>query len=114
VDLAGLYSMADHWNERPPMTRATFTKRSGASNEAEGQERARALTLAGATQHVRCPLLIVHGTHDTIVPFSDAERMHAEIPTSELATFQGSNHGCTDRVFAARSLMGDWLAERLG
>ncbi len=113
VDLAGLYSMAEHWDERPPMTRATFTRRSGAADEAEGRVRAHAMTLAGATQHVHCPLLIVHGTRDTIVPFSDAEHIHAEIPTSELAAFEGSNHGCTDRVFASRSLMADWLAERL-
>ncbi len=114
VDLAGIYSMAEHWDERPPMTRATFTRRSGAANETEGRERSQAMTLAGATQHVRCPLLIVHGTHDTIVPFSDGERIHAEIPSSELAAFQDSNHGCTDRVFASRTLMADWLAERLG
>lgn len=113
VDLAGLYSMADHWDERPPMTRATFTRRSGATDEAEGRERAQAMTLVGVTQHVHTPLLIVHGTRDTIVPFGDAERMHAEISSSELAAFEGSNHGCTDRVFASRSLMADWLAERL-
>ena len=113
VELAGIYSMAEHWDERPPMTRATFTRRSGMANEAEGRERSRAMTLAGATEHVRCPLLIVHGTRDTIVLFSDAERIHSEIPSSELAAFQDSNHGCTDRVFASRSLMGDWLAERL-
>jgi dienelactone hydrolase len=114
VDLAGIYSMAEHWDERPPMTRATFTRRSGAANEAEGQERSKAMTLAGVTEHVRCPLLIVHGTRDTIVPFGDAERIHAEIPSSELAAFAGSNHGCTDQVFASRSLMADWLAKRLG
>lgn len=113
VDLAGIYSMADHWDERPPMTRATFTRRSGAADEAEGQQRARAMSLAGVTEHVHCPLLIVHGTRDTIVPFTDAERIHAEVPDSELAAFEGSNHGCTDRVFASRSLMADWLAERL-
>lgn len=114
VDLAGIYSMAEHWDERPPMTRATFTKRSGAADEAEGRQRAQAMSLEGVTQHVRCPLLIVHGTRDTIVLFSDAERIHAEIPGSELAAFEGSNHGCTDRVFASRSLMADWLAQRLG
>lgn len=113
VDLAGIYSMAEHWDERPPMTRATFTRRSGAPDEAEGQERSKAMTLEGATQHVHCPLLIVHGTRDTIVPFSDGQRIHAEVPSSELAAFEGSNHGCTDRVFASRSLTADWLAERL-
>jgi len=113
VDLAGIYSMAEHWNDRPPMTRATFTRRSGAADEAEGRQRARAMSLVGVTEHVRCPLLIVHGTRDTIVLFSDAERIHAEISGSELAAFEGSNHGCTDRVFASRSLMADWLAQHL-
>jgi 2,6-dihydroxypseudooxynicotine hydrolase len=113
VDLAGLYSMYEAWDQRPPMTRATFTRRSGASTEEEGRERARALTLLGTTEHVRCPLLIVHGTDDTIVPFGDAERIHAEVPSSELAAFPGSNHGCTDRVFASRTLIADWMAEHL-
>lgn len=113
VDLAGLYSMAEHWDERPPMTRATFTRRSGATSEAEGRERARVMTLAGTTQHVRCPLLIVHGTRDTIVPFSDAQRIHAEIPSSEMAALAESNHGCTDQVFASRTRMADWLAGHL-
>jgi dienelactone hydrolase len=113
VDLAGVYAMAPHWDERPPMTRATFARRSGAADEAEGRERAKAMTLEGTTQHVRCPLLIVHGTQDTIVPFSDAQRIHAEVATSELAAFEGSNHGCTDRVFASRTLLADWLAEHL-
>jgi dienelactone hydrolase len=113
VDLAGLYSMAEHWDERPPMTRATFTRRSGATTEDEGRARSRAVTLQGAAERVRCPLLIVHGTRDTIVPFSDAERIHAEAPGSELAAFEGSNHGCTDRVYASRTLVADWLAERL-
>jgi 2,6-dihydroxypseudooxynicotine hydrolase len=114
VDLSGIYSVAEHWDERPPMTRATFTRRSGAANEAAARERSKAMTLVGVTQHVRCPLLIMHGTRDTIVPLSDAERIHAEIPSSELAAFAGSNHGCTDRVFASRTLMADWLAEWLG
>jgi dienelactone hydrolase len=113
VELAGLYSMAEHWDERPPMTRATFTRRSGATSEAEGRQNAQALTLAGVTQHVRCPLLIVHGTRDTIVPIADAERIHTEIAGSELVAFEGSNHGCTDRVFASRTLIADWMADRL-
>lgn len=113
VDLAGIYSMFEHWDERPPMTRATFTKRSGAQTEEEGQERSKAMTLAGATAHVHCPLLIVHGTNDTIVPFVDGERIHAEVPTSELAAFEGSNHGCTDRVCESRTLVADWLGEHL-
>jgi 2,6-dihydroxypseudooxynicotine hydrolase len=113
VDLAGIYSMAEHWDERPPMTRATFTKRSGATDEAGGRERSKAMTLEGVTEHIRCPVLIVHGTRDTIVPFADAERIYAAVPHAELAAFVGSNHGCTDRVAESRSLMADWLAEHL-
>jgi dienelactone hydrolase len=113
VDLAGIYSMAEHWDDRPPMTRATFTKRSGATDEAGGRERSKAMTLEGVAEHIRCPVLIVHGARDTIVPFEDAERIYAAVPHAELAAFVGSNHGCTDRVAESRSLMADWLAEHL-
>ncbi len=113
VDLAGIYSMHEHWDERPPMTRATFSRRSGATDEAGGRERSKAMTLAGVTEHIHCPVLIVHGTRDTIVPFEDAEHIYAEVPHADFAAFVGSNHGCTDRVVESRSLIADWLAEHL-
>lgn len=113
VDLAGLYSLSEGWDQRPPMTRATFTKRSGAGSEEEARERAALVTLEGTTHRVQCPLLIVHGTMDTIAPFADAERIRAEVSGAELAAFEGSNHGCTDRVFESRALIADWMAEHL-
>jgi len=41
---------------------------------------------------VRVPTLIVHGTDDLIRPFALAEAVHAAIPGSILAPFEGSGH----------------------
>jgi dienelactone hydrolase len=113
VDLAGPYRLDDGWDELPSLTRAAFQRRSGAASAAQARERAAALTLAGAAAHIRVPLLVLHGSHDRVVPASHAERLAAEAPGAELAVLQGGNHGLTNRAFESRSLLADWLAERL-
>ncbi|MFF2479910.1 alpha/beta fold hydrolase [Paenibacillus sp. NPDC058071] len=43
--------------------------------------------------HVKVPTLIVHGTHDKVIPFSQAEDMHRKINNSQLVPFYYSGHG---------------------
>ena len=47
---------------------------------------------------IRCPALIVHGTHDADVPIHHAEHAHAQIP------------GAQDRWIESGSHLGFWLA----
>ncbi|MBK9386184.1 MAG: alpha/beta fold hydrolase [Planctomycetes bacterium] len=48
------------------------------------EQRARAL---------RCPLLVVHGTRDELVPFAQGERLHAAAgANAELLTLEGAGH----------------------
>lgn len=42
------------------------------------------------------PVLILHGTGDTIVPFDHATAMHATISQSELSELDGAGHGVFD------------------
>jgi dienelactone hydrolase len=114
IDHAGTFSLAENWPNRSAISRAAFQKRSGAANDAEAQERARAIDLTGVAERVECPLLVVHGKLDPISPFSDAERVAAAAANAELAVFEDGNHGLTNRVYESRSLMADWMAERLG
>lgn len=48
--------------------------------------------LRGGLEQVRQPVLIVHGTHDTIVPVAAAEYMRANLPSARLAVIQGAAH----------------------
>jgi pimeloyl-ACP methyl ester carboxylesterase len=40
----------------------------------------------------RCPTLIIHGTADMNVPFTQAQYAHDKIPSSRLVAFEGADH----------------------
>jgi 2,6-dihydroxypseudooxynicotine hydrolase len=113
VALAGPYNFDDGFGQLPVLTRAAFQRRSGASSPQEALQRAAALTLEGASRLITRPLLIAYGRQDRLISYRHAERLAAEAPGAELAMFDDGNHGLTNHVFESRSLMADWLAERL-
>ena len=41
---------------------------------------------------IRCPVLIVHGTEDKIVPMNEAEMMEQQIPNSRLVKIYNTGH----------------------
>ena len=113
VALAGPYRFDRGFEQLPALTRAAFQRRSGATSAAAARERAAALTLAGAAESITAPLLVVFGRLDRIIAASQAEQLAAEAPGAELCMFEDGNHGLTNHVYEARSLMADWLAEHL-
>lgn len=50
-------------------------------------------TVGADLPRIRVPTLIVHGVHDAVIPFAQAEEMRAAIPLARLATFPYSGHG---------------------
>lgn len=44
-------------------------------------------------QQLTVPTLIVHGVHDKVIPYSQAEELHAKIKNSQLVPFHYSGHG---------------------
>jgi len=59
-----------------------------------GDARAVALETAGGydSEHVRCPLLVIHGRKDRIIPVHASERLHESVPTSTLVVLPRSGH----------------------
>nr|WP_106781266.1 alpha/beta hydrolase [Lysinibacillus timonensis] len=43
---------------------------------------------------IHTPTLIVHGLHDKVIPFKQAQEMNLKITNSQLIPFQYSGHGC--------------------
>jgi len=113
VALAGPYRFDLDWDTLPPQTRSTFQDRSGAASPAEARERAAALTLEDAAARITCPLLVVAGGRDRLVPPYHAERLAREAPAAELLLDPDGSHGLTNHAFESRSAMADWLAARL-
>jgi len=113
VELAGPYRFDLDWDELPGPTRTTFQVRSGAADPAQARERAAALTLADAAARIGCPLLVVHGGRDRLIPAYHAERLAREAPGAELMLYPDGSHGVTNHAFESRAAMADWLAARL-
>lgn len=44
-------------------------------------------------QKIFVPTLIIHGIHDKVIPFAQAQELHQKIRNSQLAPFQYSGHG---------------------
>ena len=59
-------------------------------------------------------MLLVFGKQDRLIPYQQAEKVHAAVPGSELLMLERANHGCADYSPWHRPRTADWLAARLG
>ena len=62
---------------------------------------------------IRCPVLILHGEQDEVVPVAHAHDMHAAMPHSELHILPGAGHALhRDRETELRALVMQFLARQ--
>jgi 2,6-dihydroxypseudooxynicotine hydrolase len=115
VALAGPYNFADHWAERPSLTREAFRVRSKSPDMAAARAAAGQLSLAGRAEKIHCPLLAVMGKLDRLIPWQDAARLVEEASgPSELLLLEQGNHGCANLAPFHRYRTADWVAGQLG
>ena len=111
--ISGSYDFGELWDQLPPLTRETFTVKSGARDDAEGRERAGALSLRGVAGEIRQPALFVTGGLDRIVPWQQTERAAREAPRGEFVLFEQGSHVCSNMPYRYRPLVADWMLEQL-
>ena len=114
IESAGPYSIADHWDELPPMSQAGYQYRIGATSPADAVERIRMIDLTDVAERVTCPLLVLHGTADEIVPFAHAERIAREAKNATFRKYENGNHSLSNRHYEVRTGLSDWMAEQIG
>ena len=114
IALSGPYDMGANWDSLPALTRDTFRVRSHAATDAAGKANASTLSLKGFAERITCPLFVVTGKQDRVVPWQDAERLAREAkgPVEYLAIEDG-NHVANNRGYKWRLQTADWMAERL-
>ena len=114
IALGGPYDWGAAWDGLPALTREAFRVRSHAGSEAEAKKIAATLSLAGLAEKITCPIYIVNGRHDRIVPSADAERLAREVKGPvELVMVEDGNHIANNRAYRWRSQSADWMADRL-
>lgn len=114
IALAGPYNFGEIWDGLPPLTRDTFRVRSRAGSEDEARARALELSLEGCTERIGCPLLVVMGKLDRIIPWQHAQRLADEVGrNASLLLLEDGNHGCANVSYKHRFRSADWMAEQL-
>jgi pimeloyl-ACP methyl ester carboxylesterase len=113
IALAGPYNFGALWDQLPKLTRDTFAVRSKASSEEDARARALTLNLEGRTQDISCPLQVVTGRLDRLVPWQDAQRLVDEVAGAQLLLLDDGNHGCANVAYKHRYRSADWMAEQL-
>ncbi len=115
VGNCGPWNFAECWSILPSLTRAAFQHHSGAKNEEEAKANANKLSLDGAAQKIKQPLLVIHGRLDRLIPWEQAVKIVDAVgKNAELAMFENGNHVCNNLPFVYRPLTADWLKEKLG
>ncbi len=114
IALAGPYSVPDAFDSMPSLTQEAFIHRSGATSRGDARERLHSFSLEGIAERVTCPLLVIMGRQDRVVPPQDAEHLarDARGPV-DLWMFEDGNHVCNNIPYKHRPQQADWMRERL-
>src|ERR1041384_3433142 len=75
IALGGPFNWAAAWNGLPELTREAFRGRSHCRTDEDARKNGATLSLVGVADKITCPIFIVNGRLDRIVPAKDAERL---------------------------------------
>ena len=115
IALSGPFDWGQIWDGLPELTRDTFRARSHSADENEARRNAAKLTLKDAAKEITCPIFIVAGRQDRLVPASHAEMLAKAVSGPvELLMVEDGGHNANNRPYRYRSRSADWLAERFG
>jgi 2,6-dihydroxypseudooxynicotine hydrolase len=113
--LGGPYDFGTAWDGLPELTREAFRVRSRCKTQEEARRHAGTLTMKDAAPHITCPIYIMNGKLDRIVPWQDSERLAREVKGPvELLLIEDGNHIANNRAYRWRPHSADWMARQLG
>jgi 2,6-dihydroxypseudooxynicotine hydrolase len=115
IALSGPYDFAEAWDGLPELTREAFRVRSHCATQADAKRNAATLSLKGVANRITCPMFIVTGKLDRVVPWQDAERLARDVKgPCELLIVEDGSHVANNRGYRWRLQSADWMAEQLG
>jgi 2,6-dihydroxypseudooxynicotine hydrolase len=115
IALSGPFEWERIWDALPELTRETFRVRSHCLTERDAKRRAAELTLKEAAKSVTCPIFIVAGRQDRLVPAAHAEELARSVSGPvELLVVEDGGHNANNRPYRYRSRTADWLAAQFG
>jgi 2,6-dihydroxypseudooxynicotine hydrolase len=115
VAISGPFEWDRIWGALPVLTREAFRVRSHCATEAEALRHAGTLTMRDAAARITCPIFIVMGRQDRLVPAAHAEQLAKSVSGPvELLIVEDGGHNANNRPYRYRSRTADWLAGQFG
>jgi 2,6-dihydroxypseudooxynicotine hydrolase len=115
IALSGPFEWDRIWDALPELTRETFRVRSHSKDETQARAVAKTLTMKEAAPKITCPIFIVTGRQDRLVPASHAEQLAKAVSGRvELLIVEDGGHNANNRPYRYRSRTADWLAGQFG
>ena len=115
IALSGPFDWVEFFDKLPDLTRDTFRVRAKARTDAEARAHAATLTLKEAAKEITCPLFVMAGKLDRLVPWQEAEKLAAAASGPVVRCFiEDGNHVANNRVYRYRPQSADWMARQLG
>jgi len=114
IALGGPYDWEGSWDSLPELTREAFRVRSHCATQEEARRHALTLSLKGVAQNITCPIFVMTGKLDRLIPWQHAQRLAKEVkgPCTFLLIEDG-NHVANNRAYRWRSQSADWLVDVL-
>ena len=114
ISLSGPFEWAAHRDTLNELTRETFRVRAKQKTQDDARRFAATLSLKNCARQITCPLFIVAGKLDRIVPWTDGERLaKAAKGPVEFLLLDDGNHVANNRGYRWRSQSADWMAKQL-
>jgi 2,6-dihydroxypseudooxynicotine hydrolase len=114
IENCGPYDQSENFKGRPRISRETMIHRLKAVNEEDALHKLKIFNLQGVAEKVACPLLVIQGARDRLVPAEQGRRIAAEAGSkAELWYFEDGNHVCNNIPYKHRPQQADWMREKL-
>jgi len=114
VSLTGPFDFSEALERAPGLTQAAFVARTRTGNEEAARVVARRMSLAGVAERIACPVYIVGGALDRVIPPDHAQRLASAVagPVT-LNMVADGGHVANNRPYKYRTQVGDWMAAQL-
>lgn len=114
ISLTGPFDFSEAFDRAPDLTRAAFIARCHAANADEAVEIARRMDLSSVACRIACPIYVVGGKLDRVVPPEHAERLAASVAgPATLNMVEDGTHVVNNRPYKYRPQPADWIAQSL-
>lgn len=114
ISLTGPFDFAEAFARAPDLTRAAFIARCHANDASEAQQVADRMRLQDVAGQITCPIYVVGGRLDRVIPPDHAEKLAAAVSgPAVLNMVEDGTHVVNNRPYKYRPQAADWMARVL-